>query len=87
MPVNSSENRVNYLTGSHADHVTHTPAYKENSVRMTTDGEVHESPLPSTNHRFAQRTPQQGVEVERKWKRKDYHEPEGAPLPPGAEKV
>jgi formate dehydrogenase major subunit len=87
MPVNSSENRVNYLTGSHADHVTHTPAYKENSVRMTTDGEVHESPLPATNHRFAQRTPQRGVEVERKWKRKDYHEPEGAPLPPGAKTV
>jgi formate dehydrogenase major subunit len=83
MPVNSSENRVNLLTGSHADHVTHTPAYKENSVRMVVLPDVGKSPLPETNHRFATRTPQRGVEVERKWKRPDYP-PIGAPLPPGA---
>ena len=84
MPVNSSENRVNYLTGSHADHVTHTPAYKENSVRMEVITEAGKSPLPESNHRFAHRTPQKGIEVERKWQRPDYHLPDGPPLPPGA---
>jgi formate dehydrogenase major subunit len=87
MPINSSENRVNLLTGSHADGVTHTPAYKENSVRMVIVRNTGQSPLPVTNHRFAQRTPQNGVEVERKWKRPDYHEPSGAPLPPEAHRV
>lgn len=83
MPVNSSENRVNLLTGNHADHITHTPAYKENSVRMIRLDKNEESPLPLTNHRFAQRTPQNGVEVERKWKRPDYdHPPDSVPLPP-----
>src|SRR5581483_8705177 len=72
MPVNSSENRVNLLTGSHADHTTHTPAYKENSVRLVVLGDTKASPLPLSNHRFAQRTPQLGVEVERKWQRPDY---------------
>jgi formate dehydrogenase major subunit len=84
MPVNSSENRVNLLTGSHFDNVTHTPAYKENSVRLEVLNGNGGSPLPASNHRFAQRTPQMGVEVERKWKRSDYHPPNGAPLPPGA---
>jgi len=87
MPVNSSENRVNLLTGSHADHVTHTPAYKENSVRLVVLHHSGKSPLPLTNHRFAQRTPQKGVEVERKWKRKDYQPFDGAPLPPGAHRI
>ena len=87
MPVNSSENRVNLLTGTHADHVTHTPAYKENSVRLVVLRKNGNSPLPRTNHRFAQRTPQNGVEVERKWERKDYHLPDGVPLPPGAHHV
>ena len=84
MPLNSSVNRVNLLTGSHADPVTHTPAYKENSVRMVVSTTVDESPLPKTNHRYAHRTPQNGVEVERKWKRPDNQPPQGAPLPPGA---
>lgn len=86
MPVNSSENRVNLLTGSHADHTTHTPAYKENSVRLIVLGDTQNSPLPVTNHRFAQRTPQNGVEVERKWKRPDYRPFQGAPLQPEAKK-
>lgn len=84
MPVNSSEDRVNLLTGSHTDDATHTPAYKENSVRLVVLGDLGDSPLPLTNHRFAHRTPQLGVEVERKWKRSDYHPFEGAPLSPGA---
>lgn len=77
MPMNSSESPVNLLTGSHVDAITHTPAYKEASVRMVVLDEVGESPLPRINSRFGQPTPQNGVEVERKWKRKDYKPPTG----------
>jgi formate dehydrogenase major subunit len=75
MPMNSSEHAVNRLTGSHTDHATHTPAYKETAVRMRLLDEVGESPLPRINHRLGTPTPQQGVEVERKWKRPDYRMP------------
>jgi formate dehydrogenase major subunit len=75
MPMNSTENPVNRLTSSHTDVATHTPAYKESSVRMLVLPEVGESPLPRINHRFGHPTPQNGVEVERKWKRPDYHLP------------
>lgn len=75
MPMNSVESPVNRLTGSHADAVTNTPAYKEASVHMNVLPEVGESPLPRTNSRFGHPTPQNGVEVERKWKRPDYHPP------------
>jgi formate dehydrogenase major subunit len=79
MPVNSVEHRVNLLTGTHTDKQTHTPAYKETSVRMkilTQPGEpLPPSPLPKTNSRFGHPTPQSGVEVERKWKRADYRMP------------
>jgi formate dehydrogenase major subunit len=36
---------------------------------------VGESPLPRINSRFGHPTPQNGVEVERKWKRSDYAPP------------
>jgi formate dehydrogenase major subunit len=75
MPMNSAETPVNRLTSSHTDNVTHTPTYKETSVRLQVLPEVGESPLPRTNHRFGHPTPQNGVEVERKWKRLDYHQP------------
>jgi formate dehydrogenase major subunit len=75
MPMNSVESPVNRLTSSHTDPVTHTPAYKEASVRLTVLPEVGESPLPRVNHRFGHPTPQGGVEVERKWKRPDYRMP------------
>ncbi len=75
MPMNSSEEPVNRLTSSYTDKVTHTPAYKETSVRMRVTGERGENPLPRTNARFGHPTPQMGVEVERKWKRGDYREP------------
>jgi formate dehydrogenase major subunit len=75
MPMNSSENAVNRLTGSHTDQATHTPAYKETAVKMRLLDEIGESPLPPTNHRFGTPTPQRGVEVERKWKRSDYRMP------------
>jgi formate dehydrogenase major subunit len=79
MPMNSTESPVNRLTGSHTDAVTHTPAYKEASVRMRLLSDVAESPLPRINHRFGHPTPHSGVEVERKWGRADYSVP-GLPL-------
>jgi formate dehydrogenase major subunit len=75
MPMNSVESPVNRLTSSHTDPVTHTPAYKETSVKMTVLPEIGESPLPRTNSRWGQPTPQHGVEVERKWQRADYRPP------------
>jgi len=80
LPMNSSESAVNRLTSSHTDAVTHTPAYKETSVRMRVLPERGENPLPRNNHRFGKPTPQTGVEVERKWKRADYWLPGTRPL-------
>ncbi|MGH9327583.1 MAG: formate dehydrogenase subunit alpha [Terriglobia bacterium] len=79
MPMNSAENPVNRLTSSHTDPVTHTPAYKETSVRMSVLAERGESPLPRVNHRFGHPTPQNGVEVDRKWRRPDYTLPGALP--------
>jgi formate dehydrogenase major subunit len=79
MPMNSTESPVNRLTGNFTDRATHTPAYKETSVRMQVLGETGESPLPRANPRFGHPTPQRGVEVERKWKRADYCEPGSSP--------
>ncbi len=75
MPMNSNKSPVNLLTSSHTDTATHTPAYKEASVRLLVLPEVGESPLPQVNSRFGSPTPQTGVEVERKWKRADYRKP------------
>src|SRR5882724_6614410 len=75
MPMNSVESPVNRLTSSHTDPVTNTPAYKETSVQMNVLAEVGENPLPRINSRFGHPTPQNGVEVERKWKRPDYKSP------------
>jgi formate dehydrogenase major subunit len=75
MPMNSTEEPVNRLTGSHTDKATHTPAYKETSVQLRVLGEIGDDPLPRTNSRHGHPTPQTGVEVERKWKRKDYRQP------------
>lgn len=75
MPMNSTEEPVNRLTSSYTDKQTHTPAYKETSVRMAVTAEQGANPLPRTNSRWGHPTPQRGVEVERKWKRADYHEP------------
>jgi formate dehydrogenase major subunit len=86
MPMNSFESPVNLLTSSHTDTVTHTPAYKESSVRMVVLPEIGESPLPKVNSRFGHRTPQSGVEVERKWKRADYEMPKGEPVQAAAKR-
>ncbi|MDT7777690.1 MAG: formate dehydrogenase major subunit, partial [Acidobacteriota bacterium] len=75
MPMNSVQSPVNLLTSSHTDPVTHTPAYKETSVKMTVLPEMGENPLPRTNSRWGHPTPQRGVEVERKWQRADYRPP------------
>jgi formate dehydrogenase major subunit len=75
MPMNSTEEPVNRLTGSHTDKATHTPAYKETSVRLRVLELSGDDPLPRTNPRHGNPTPQAGVEVERKWKRKDYRLP------------
>ena len=75
MPMNSADTPVNVLTGSHTDPATHTPAYKETAVKLQVLSEKGENPLPRTNSRFGNPTPQHGVEVERKWKRPDYKMP------------
>ncbi len=75
MPMNSSESPVNILTSSHTDPVTHTPAFKETAVKMEVLERAGASPMPRINPRFGRPTPQDGVEVERKWRRTDYHFP------------
>lgn len=72
MPLNSTKHPVNRLTSSNVDRATHTPAYKEVSVHMTVLPEKIPNPLPPENFRHGTRTPQMGVEVDRKWKRSDY---------------
>jgi formate dehydrogenase major subunit len=75
MPMNSITSAVNRLIGSHTDPITHTPAYKEAAVRMRVISPTGDNPLPKTNPRNGHRTPQAGVEVERKWLRNDYFVP------------
>jgi formate dehydrogenase major subunit len=75
MPLNSIEEPVNKLTSSHTDRNTHTPAFKETAVSMTVLPEQGDNPLPRRNFRYGTRTPQNGVEVERKWARSDYRLP------------
>jgi formate dehydrogenase major subunit len=76
IPLFSQEGPVNVLTGSHADDATNTPAYKETAVKMQLLKDKGSNPLKPLNFRYnAKPTPQMGVEVERKWKRKDYHMP------------
>ncbi|KMY53311.1 oxidoreductase [Bacillus sp. FJAT-27231] len=74
LPMNSvdKESAINFLTGPAVDQRTNTPAYKQTKVRMeilTTQGE---RPLPKANPRNKKRHPQNGVEVQRKWKRSGY---------------
>jgi formate dehydrogenase major subunit len=75
MPMNSVVEPVNKMTSGHLDRATHTPAYKELAVKMTVLPEIGQSPLPRKNFRFGTRTPTEGVEVERKRERSDYHVP------------
>lgn len=79
MSLNSVDEPVNRLTSSHTDRATHTPAYKETAVSMTIlpnqSAYEDKGPLPRGNFRFGTRTPQKGVEIERKWARPDYYLP------------
>jgi len=79
MPLNSVEEPVNKLTSSFTDRDTHTPAFKETAVSMTVLPEQGDNPLPRRNFRYGTRTPQNGVEVERKWARPDYRLPGTSP--------
>ncbi len=79
LPLNSSEQPVNRLTGTGIDRATHTPAYKETTVQMIPLEGQGANPLPRVNFRFGHPTPQNGVEVERKWQRDDYRLPGTAP--------
>jgi formate dehydrogenase major subunit len=58
--------------------VTHTPAYKETAVHMQVLAAKGENPLPRTNFRWGHPTPQNGVEVERKWRQSSYQFPGNA---------
>ena len=78
--IRDPEDAVNYLTGANKDTNTNTPAYKDTAVRMEILDEVGPTPLPHSNHRYHTPTPQQGVEVRRKWARPDYTFP-GSSLP------
>ncbi|WP_081424471.1 formate dehydrogenase subunit alpha [Deinococcus soli (ex Cha et al. 2016)] len=79
VPMNArkAEDAVNRLTGSQGDATTNTPAYKDTRVRLDVLHDVGPNPLPATNPRWGHPTPQQGVEVERKWARPDYVFPGG----------
>ena len=79
MSLNSVTEPVNKLTSSHTDRATHTPAFKETAVSMTILPEQGDNPLPRKNFRYGTRTPQTGVEIERKWARADYHVPGSSP--------
>ncbi len=72
LPMNSTNEPVNRLTSNEVDRASDTPAYKELAVRLEKLGKGGRSPLPRTNPRYSQPTPQEGVEVERKWRRDDY---------------
>jgi formate dehydrogenase major subunit len=81
LPLLSQEGPINILTGSHSDPATNTPAYKETAVRIKLLPEQGTNPLRPLNPRYSGKpTPQSGVEVERKWKRKDYRMPGGEKL-------
>jgi len=81
LPLLSQEGPVNVLTGSHTDDATNTPAFKETAVRIKVLPDQGTNPIKPLNFRYSgQPTPQNGVEVERKWKRSDYRMPGTQPL-------
>lgn len=73
LPMNTAgEGAINYLTSSHTDKDTDTPAYKEISAKLEIIESEGQSPLPRNNHRYGTPQPQIGVNVEEKWRRNDY---------------
>lgn len=73
LPMNDSgEAAINLLTSSYADKDTDTPAYKETKAKLEILQYEGINPLPSINHRYGNPQPQIGVQVQKKWARKDY---------------
>lgn len=74
LTMNTRQEReaVNRLTSSYHDKITHTPNYKEMSVKLEVLEAKGENPLPPQNHRFGNRKQQIGIRVEEKWERPDY---------------
>ncbi len=73
LPMNDKgEAAINLLTSSYADKDTDTPAYKETKAKLEILREEGINPLPKINHRFGNPQPQMGVNVQKKWARKDY---------------
>jgi formate dehydrogenase major subunit len=73
LPMNDrGEAAINLLTSSYADKDTDTPAYKETKVKLDILSEEGSNPLPRINHRYGNPQPQIGVNVQKKWARKDY---------------
>jgi len=75
MSLNSTSHPVNKLTSSRVDRATHTPAYKETTVNLRKTNKPQSNPLSANNFRGGKRTPQTGVEVERKWASPKYSFP------------
>ena len=74
MPMNATgDEALNLLTGRNMDPDSHTPSYKDLSVKIEKlKDRKTGSPLPRTNPRFGHPNPQEGVMVEKKWEREDY---------------
>ena len=68
----SGDAAINLLTSSYADKDTDTPAYKETWAKLEILQKEGVDPIPKINHRFGNPQPQIGVQVERKWARKEY---------------
>ncbi|MDA2654462.1 formate dehydrogenase subunit alpha [Bacillus cereus] len=72
MHATVNEEAINILTGTATDLYTCTPAYKQTMVKMRVLREKGNRPLPSSNPRDKKRNPQNGVEIQQKWQRKQY---------------
>lgn len=73
LPMNDrGDGAINLLTSSYADKDTDTPAYKETKAKLEILSEEGSNPLPRINHRYGNPQPQIGVNVQKKWARKDY---------------
>ena len=74
--MNSVEEPVNRLTSSYTDKATHTPAYKETSVRLTVLSPVKPETRSHAATRAMERPLRNGEwRSKRKWARADYREP------------
>ncbi|WP_342354919.1 formate dehydrogenase subunit alpha [Neobacillus mesonae] len=73
LPMNDAgDGAVNFLTSSAADKDTDTPAYKDTRVKLEILQQEGINPLPKINFRHGHPQPQIGVQVQKKWARKDY---------------